>query len=123
MAPKPTKRMQATARRLSVVSATSFARRRLIRDVAASAGDQRRRGDQTFNAFPLKVPLQDEPGGPGLVAKAQFDVRMGLAQLGKKLVDAVQIAADAAVMAHLGSGFCNGDGDVLGMDIQPDMDY
>jgi hypothetical protein len=30
---RPTKRMQATARRLSVVSATSCARRRLIRDV------------------------------------------------------------------------------------------
>ena len=48
---------------------------------------------------------------------------MGLAQLGGELVDAMQVAGNAAVMTHLGSGFCNGDGDVLGMDIQPDRDY
>lgn len=57
---------------------------------------------------------------------ALFRLRVGLAQLRQQLVHAVQIAGDAAMRADFplapgALGYGNGDG--LGMDIQPDMDY
>lgn len=69
------------------------------------------------------MTLQDESGRTGFITKTQFRFRMGLAQFGEELVHAVQVAGNAAVMAHLGTGFRDGDGDVLRMDIQPDVDY
>ena len=48
---------------------------------------------------------------------------MRLAQLSEELVHAVQIGAYTAVQPRFGSSLCDRDGDGLGMDIQPDMDY
>ena len=85
--------------------------------------DERWRDHEALDPLPRSMPLQHESGRSGFITEAQFCVRMRLAQLREELVHAVQVAAEAAVKAHFCSGFCDSDGNGLGMDIQPDMNY
>jgi hypothetical protein len=65
-------------------------------------------------------PREHEAGRPRLVADAQFGPGMGLPELGKDLLQRVQVVGDGAVKAHFAAAaaFGRGDGDAFGVDIK-----
>ena len=68
-----------------------------------------------------KPPRQHEAGRTRFVTDAQFDSGMGLPELGENLLQGVQIIGNTAIGAGLApASFGEGDGDLLGVDIESD---
>src|ERR687888_2271072 len=86
-------------------------------DAIASAYRQSGSDYLAVHAKPGQPPVDDVPGRSGLVADAQF---LRLAQPSDEPAHRRLLIGDRSQRAHLTAGLCDGDGDALGMDIQPD---
>ena len=91
--------------------------------VAFWARDQGRGCHEAGDALLCQMPCDDESGGAGFVADAQF--RSGMPELVEDRIQRTQRRWDCSIVAHfaVAAGIRSGDADRVGVDIESDIEY